>query len=316
VKKAKLAVDSIDLQAFAMLRSLAPKSMLELGGGATAVAVANIASDVTNLVVSVEGEPQFTRIISFGGDNFTRAVQEYRGVSFSEAELLKAQAGLMSREERAQERPAEPEGETLIIPPEEHGAAPEPEAGFQGIPFTHPEQPGEPGSFAGPPAPGSESEGSQPPMMETAPALPRPASMGPEPELPQPPSPELPVGEPEGARLLGGEQMPEAPAESLADVQRVLELAADSLADEIRRSLDYYVSQETSAPITRLLLSGGGALLRNLDSHFSQVFPYEVALGDPLVRISQNRSRLSEDELKALGPQLAIAIGLALEDEE
>ncbi len=36
VKKAKLNVAGIDLQAFAMLRSLAPKAALELGGGAEA----------------------------------------------------------------------------------------------------------------------------------------------------------------------------------------------------------------------------------------------------------------------------------------
>lgn len=291
IKKANLSVHSIDLQAFAMLRSLAPKSMLDLGPAATAIAVANIASDITNLVVAVQGEPQFTRIISFGGDNFTRAVQEYRGVTFSEAEMLKAQAGLLPREERVPEKTAEGVQEggepTLIIPPGETGM----ERKFTGVPFTPPEQPGGPGSFPKPPAP--------------------------EPPATQPPVPPAPgsVPEPEG-RLLGGEDLEPGSPESLADVQRVLELAADSLADELRRSIDYYVSQETSAPITKLYISGGGALLNNLDRHFSQVFPYEVVLGDPLLRISQNRSNLKDEELKALGPQLAIAIGLALEDEE
>lgn len=313
IKKARLQVDSIDLQAFAMLRSLAPKSMLQLeeAPGVTAVALANIASDVTNLVVVVQGEPQFTRIISYGGDNFTRAVQEYRGVTFSEGELLKAQAGLMSPEERLQEKTAAEEAETMIIPPGEAGHEQPPPVveqgpGFAGIPFTPPAAPGEPGAFGGPPVPEPGEAGAAGPAYPPGP-----------PEPPQPPQPVsgAPGFMPERGELLPRGDEPGAGPQSLADVQRVLELAADALADEIRRSLDYYVSQETSAPITKLLLSGGGALLRNLDSHFAQVFPFEVALGDPLQRISQNRSRLADEELAALGPQLAIAIGLALEDE-
>ncbi len=101
-----------------------------------------------------------------------------------------------------------------------------------------------------------------------------------------------------------------------ATVHRALEITTDSFADELRRSLDYYISQDESLPISRLLLSGGGALLPNLDRQLSQLFPFPVELGDPLVRITGNKSRLSDDELKALAPRLAIAIGLALEDED
>ncbi|MHB1003838.1 MAG: hypothetical protein ACYC1B_08470, partial [Thermoleophilia bacterium] len=37
--------------------------------------------------------------------------------------------------------------------------------------------------------------------------------------------------------------------------------------------------------------------------------------GDPSSRIVANKSDLTDEEVKALGPRLAIAIGLALEDE-
>lgn len=122
--------------------------------------------------------------------------------------------------------------------------------------------------------------------------------------------------EPDGSPWAAG---PPAEAESeqeiLANVQKALESVADALADEIRRSLDYYMSQEQSAPIGRLLISGGGAMLRNLDSHLAQLFPFSVETGNPMVRVSENRSDLTDEQVQALAPQLTISIGLALEDE-
>ena len=121
VKKAGLSIAGIDLQAFAMLRALAPTSFLETGPADRATAIANIASDVTNLVVDVAGEPQFTRIISFGEDDFTKAVQDMQGITFPEAEQLKARAGLSEPSRRTEEEAAAPpapgEEPTVVIKP-------------------------------------------------------------------------------------------------------------------------------------------------------------------------------------------------------
>lgn len=253
VKKARLTVEGIDLDAFAMLRSLVSRSFLDEGVPAgKAVAVANIASDVTNLVVDVGGEPQFTRIIPFGGDDFTRAVQDQAGVTFDEAELLKARVGLAGTA-------GVEEGETA---------------------------PGGPGEGGGALPPAEEPTGIVPPAEEP----------------------------PEGPEVISPE--PEEELRATTAARRALEVTADVFADEIRRSLDYYMSQEESVPVGRMLLSGGGALLVNLDAHLSQMFPFTVELGNPLTKITENRSDLSDGELQALSPHLAIAIGLALEDEE
>ncbi len=295
VKKAKLSIDGIDLQAFAMLRSFSPHSFLDEGTpSGHAVAIVHIASDVTNMVIEANGEPQFTRITSFGGDDFTRAVQEQLGVPFIEAETMKTRIGL----------------------PEPGAAAP--------------------GAESGPPGSGPLTDGGSPTDEgqdgDDSADDDLPPQGGDFPEGPMPPGDEENAGDEkdehaetgEGADD-GGKELfwPEADDRALAEekeieatVQRALEITTDSFADELRRSLDYYISQEESLPIGRLLLSGGGALLPNLDRHLSQLFPFQVELGDPLVRITGNKSKLSDDELKALAPRLAIAIGLALEDEE
>ena len=107
----------------------------------------------------------------------------------------------------------------------------------------------------------------------------------------------------------------ESEAETMANIRRTLELTADALAEELRRSLDYFMSQEQAVPVGRLVLSGGGAMLKNLEAHFSQIFPFPVEVGNPMLRVVQNKSDLTDEEIQVLAPRLTIAIGLALEDE-
>jgi type IV pilus assembly protein PilM len=290
VKKAKLQVDNIDLQAFAMMRSMRPSGFLKQEGSREAIAIANIASDITNIVVDVGGDPQFTRIISFGGDDFTKAVQEHQGLPFDEAELLKIKAGLP-------EPGAAHTGEEPVVVEEERapmieGIDPE------DIPFRP--QVDEAEGFEGAvPVPGQEMEPGLP-VEETGP-------------------PQGPVfGPPEKAVEITADddELAISEEERIKQVQRVLEVTAETLADELRRSFDYYMSQEAAVPISMLLVSGGGALLPNIHSHLSQMFPFEVRMGEPTERIVENKSDLTDEELKVLAPRLAIAIGLSLEDEE
>ena len=53
-------------------------------------------------------------------------------------------------------------------------------------------------------------------------------------------------------------------ATTVAEIHEVLDATCEAFADEIRRSIDYYHSQEHDGPIASLLLSGEGALTRNM----------------------------------------------------
>jgi len=282
VKKAKLMIDGIDLQAFAMMRSMRSGSFLDEQRSSEAIAIANIASDITNIVVDVGGDPQFTRIISFGGDDFTKAVAEHQGIKFEEAEVLKIKAGL-----------SEPGAEHLAAPaPEEPADDSVPfieDMGPEDLPFRPSGEDMEHFEAGGtgeePAAPGAGHGG----------------GFGPPDERMMAP---------------GGENEPAmSEEERITQVQRVLEVTTETLADELRRSFDYYMSQESAVPISVLLLSGGGALMPNLEKHLSQMFPFEVRMGDPTRSIVDNKSVFTDEELMALGPRLAIAIGLSMEDE-
>jgi type IV pilus assembly protein PilM len=104
-------------------------------------------------------------------------------------------------------------------------------------------------------------------------------------------------------------------ATTAAEVHEVLDVACEAFADEIRRSIDYYHSQEHEGQIATLLLSGEGALTRNICGYLSQALHLGVQLGNPLQHIVENRSTFPQPELEAISPRLAIALGLAIDDE-
>lgn len=103
---------------------------------------------------------------------------------------------------------------------------------------------------------------------------------------------------------------------TVAEIHEVLDSTCESFADEIRRSVDYYHSLQQDAPIARILLSGEGSLTRNMCDYLAAALHLPVALGNPLQFIAENKSKLPQQELELIAPRLAIALGLAFDDEE
>lgn len=91
VRRAGLRVDGIDLEAFALIRSLVP--IVPRGDGAEVLC--HIGAGATNIVVSVDRTSQFTRLVGLGGVDLTNAVADQTGLSPHEAEALKAACGLL-----------------------------------------------------------------------------------------------------------------------------------------------------------------------------------------------------------------------------
>jgi type IV pilus assembly protein PilM len=105
-------------------------------------------------------------------------------------------------------------------------------------------------------------------------------------------------------------------ATTVSEIREVFDSTCESFADEIRRSIDYYHSLQQDAPIARILISGEGALTRNMCDYLASALHLPVALGNPLQYIAENKSKLPQPELELIAPRLAIALGLAFEDEE
>jgi type IV pilus assembly protein PilM len=106
------------------------------------------------------------------------------------------------------------------------------------------------------------------------------------------------------------------PEDVVSDTHRQLTQEASELSDEIRRSFDYYQGQENAPRVTELVLSGRGALVKNLDAHLSEALGLPVTVGNPLVHIAQNASNVPDANLAFMAPALAVPIGLALAGDE
>jgi type IV pilus assembly protein PilM len=91
VRRAGLRVDGIDLEAFALIRSLVPAA----GPGDAAQVLCHIGAGATNIVVAADRTSQFTRLVGLGGVDLTNAVADQTGLSPHEAEALKAACGLL-----------------------------------------------------------------------------------------------------------------------------------------------------------------------------------------------------------------------------
>ena len=70
-------------------------------------------------------------------------------------------------------------------------------------------------------------------------------------------------------------------AATVGEVHEVFDSTCESFADEIRRSIDYYHSLQQDAPIARILISGEGALTRNMCDYLAGALHLPVALGKP-----------------------------------
>jgi type IV pilus assembly protein PilM len=99
------------------------------------------------------------------------------------------------------------------------------------------------------------------------------------------------------------------------DVRRGLEGAAQTLADEVQSSIEHHRSQEAAREVSRVLISGEATLIPNLDGYLGELLDVPTSPGNPVEKLSANRSNISDDQLRAMEPVLAVAFGLAMEEE-
>ena len=93
--------------------------------------------------------------------------------------------------------------------------------------------------------------------------------------------------------------------------QEALEREANKFIAEVRRSLDYYLTQATQVrTIKRIYLTGTGSQLKNLPSYLEKGLQTQVVIGDPLSHVSAAGNIEAAILADRMGS--APAIGLAL----
>ncbi len=83
------------------------------------------------------------------------------------------------------------------------------------------------------------------------------------------------------------------------------------LADELRRSIDFYLNQGDNMEVAQLLLAGPGGAIGQLDEFFSQRLSLPASQVDPVAALSLE---LEEDIPEVQRPGLGVVLGLALRE--
>jgi type IV pilus assembly protein PilM len=85
------------------------------------------------------------------------------------------------------------------------------------------------------------------------------------------------------------------------------------LAAELRRSIEYYATK-SQAPVEKLFITGGTAMIKNLDKFLTNELGLPVEVADPVKNVPVTSGRFSESYLKEISPLLTVSIGLAIRD--
>jgi len=96
------------------------------------------------------------------------------------------------------------------------------------------------------------------------------------------------------------------------EAQRVLQARVAALVEEIRGSLDYYMSQEDSEPVSSIYMTGGGSLTPGLVASVEQTVRVQVRRATPLSQMNFSRSGLTQEQVTQVEPVSSAAVGLAM----
>jgi type IV pilus assembly protein PilM len=96
------------------------------------------------------------------------------------------------------------------------------------------------------------------------------------------------------------------------EIEQVLSSVGESLATEIQRSLDFYLSTAADGGLSRIYLSGGAARTPGLARAISRQTSLPCEVVDPFRSITIDEREFKEGYLEDIAPQAAVVVGLAV----
>ena len=118
---------------------------------------------------------------------------------------------------------------------------------------------------------------------------------------------DLPASDAEGLKRRLEEDTPQ-----LVAAQRAVAPVTSDLVSEIRNSIQYFSSLQGRSPVTRILVTGGGAQLKGFAKELESRVHIPVLLVSPMDRLDLSGLDLDAATAAALKPVLATSIGLSL----
>src|ERR1700757_1032254 len=120
---------------------------------------------------------------------------------------------------------------------------------------------------------------------------------------------ELDLSFDDAERLKKGDTLP-----SVTDEQKsqILRSVSDILTLEIQKTFDFFRATASGENIQRILVAGGTARVPGLVDLLREEFAMPVEELNPFRKVLINPGKHSDDQIREMGPRLAIAVGLAL----
>jgi type IV pilus assembly protein PilM len=96
------------------------------------------------------------------------------------------------------------------------------------------------------------------------------------------------------------------------EVSDLMSVAADNMAQEIKRTLDFYNASGTGPRVSLILLAGGSAKIPNLTQVIDEHTSVKTQLLNPFSTIQVDSRMFTQDYVSAIAPLAAVPLGLAL----
>jgi type IV pilus assembly protein PilM len=96
----------------------------------------------------------------------------------------------------------------------------------------------------------------------------------------------------------------------------LLQREIQAFVGEVRRSLEYYISQTQERNLNKVILSGSGSKLINLPLELNRGLRLPIEIGHPLQNVQLGKLSYTPEDLAELEASIAVCVGLALRDTE
>jgi type IV pilus assembly protein PilM len=96
------------------------------------------------------------------------------------------------------------------------------------------------------------------------------------------------------------------------DLKNIVSTVVSGWTTEIRRALDFFYSTYPEDQIGKIILSGGGANIKEFRKTLSVQTSTEVSIINPFDKLKVNENQLDMAYLNKMAPQAAICLGLAI----
>ena len=92
----------------------------------------------------------------------------------------------------------------------------------------------------------------------------------------------------------------------------ILNAVTEEFGAELKKTLDFFRVTTGESAIHKIVLSGGGTKVPNLDRYLSQFFGIPVEIMNPFANIRVDEKEFPLETVNRLAPSFAVAVGLAL----